>query len=889
MKILMVVSAIFLISCMPSVYGNDHGSGDRSRAPDKSGSIYSDETWSGTLYVDDLVIEAGATVTVEPDTTLRFYDEAMIWVRGVLKVNGTEGALVRFELSSGSYWEGIIINETGTADIQNATFEGGRRYISIRGEDVRIRNVMFDQGWSGISVSGGTGHDISYVYGKYIDNVVNIYSNEGPMELYWVYGVGVTSNVVQLSNARNISLDWILASDCYRAVMIDGGCGGACANISLRRIKANQSAPITPGSSVISLLGPVRDLEIVSIDVKDIDTGFELDTSHWSNVVVSNLRSLGGVSNLFLLDQDDSGLDMEIYDSRLEADNKIFDVLSTDPDVNITAVNCNIGSGGVEVLGQACLDVSWYTNYSINDAGGRPMKGHLETYLAGGEPVQSLELHEGNASFIVPEYTMNGSGITDYRYDTVLLPDQMGAPPVIMRENHSYDMSLNIVLTVDLPPTNSLPDTIEFHEDEIFIFNHTDHFDDDGEYLVYGVSSGTELDVHMKMHDWPHLEIMSNETHWYGESWLNISATDQGDNKTWGNITVNILPVNDIAVLHLEYLNGTYVEEGSFDLGNNTTRAAYVVDIHEDSNITLLFNITDVEDDNVSLNFGPVLGEIEGLNVMPVGNFTFRFYCEPDNYGEFWQEMDILEDGEPVVKFWLFINVTPVNDAPFIDAPEDWNYTIEEGVDPVIDLEGMFGDVDSEDLTLSIAPESFGSFNGTVLTLTIPDDITEEFVDILINVSDGELLANEVLRVYLTQDVGPGPGPQDGLNVTGMEVEVAEDEWTITVYGDQGQTIYLVVEDDEGEKRSYLLEYEDGIYSVLISGDDVDEGDNIYLTDSEDGDEILPEFTRTLPELNEEKERNYWTYVMIAILAIIILAFMVFLVTRSKDLPEYEE
>ncbi|MEA3558899.1 MAG: hypothetical protein U9R75_06550, partial [Candidatus Thermoplasmatota archaeon] len=320
-RLLMIALALLMTSLLPLAAGEEVVSEHPSRAPDKHGSITSDETWSGDLGVDNVIIEEGVTVTINKGTVINMYDEAEIWVRGTLLVQGGEATsdLVPFKLSFGSYWKGIIINDTGTADIQNATFSGGHDYIRVWGDDVRLKNILFDQGWSGVIISNGGGHDLDHLMGKYINSVVSVYSNTGPVDIHWVYGVEAAHYVVHLSNVHNITVDWIYAADSGTGLRIDGGCGGECGNITATRIMVNQTAPASPSSYGINLGGPIHGLYLEDITLSNLSFGIDINTYPGSKVTVRGLQTYGSINTLFNLDQDYQGIDMEVYDSFLEA------------------------------------------------------------------------------------------------------------------------------------------------------------------------------------------------------------------------------------------------------------------------------------------------------------------------------------------------------------------------------------------------------------------------------------------------------------------------------------------------------------------------------------------------------------------------------------------
>ncbi|MCK5772330.1 MAG: hypothetical protein KAH57_00940, partial [Thermoplasmata archaeon] len=340
-----------MMSLLPLAAGEDVAAEPPSRAPDKYGSITSNETWSGHLGVDDVIIEEGVTVTIDKGTIIDMYDEAEIWVRGTLLVQGMEAVsdVVTFQLSFGTFWGGIVINETGTADIQNTSFFDGHNYIRVWGDDVRLKYVLFDQGWTGVSIYAGGGHDLEYLMGKYLYTVVMVQSNTGPVDIHWVYGIEASNYVVQLSNAHNITIDQLFSSDSGTGLRIDGGCGGSCGNITATRIIANQTAPAALSSYGITLWGPIHGLYMEDISLTTLSYGIDLNTAPGSKVTVRDLMVYWSVETLFNLDQDYYGIEMDVYDSYLEATSEIAYLISDTADVNVNLINSTMGPGSISL------------------------------------------------------------------------------------------------------------------------------------------------------------------------------------------------------------------------------------------------------------------------------------------------------------------------------------------------------------------------------------------------------------------------------------------------------------------------------------------------------------------------------------------------------------
>ena len=136
---------------------------DNTQSPDASphywtGRIEQDTTWRDTVYVSgDVTITSGATLTLAPDTQVRFlpyHDDtqggldstrAELIVEGRLQAQA-EGIVFGSvaATSLGADWYGIVVKRGGFADVSNATIRDGFRCLyAKRGGRVRMDHVAF--------------------------------------------------------------------------------------------------------------------------------------------------------------------------------------------------------------------------------------------------------------------------------------------------------------------------------------------------------------------------------------------------------------------------------------------------------------------------------------------------------------------------------------------------------------------------------------------------------------------------------------------------------------------------------------------------------------------------------------------------------------------------
>jgi hypothetical protein len=115
------------------------------------GSLWMDETWSGTQHIyGDVTVPAGVTLTILPGTAIIAEDNSSLIVQGSLKIQGG-----RFSAASGATggWNGIYLE--GTANIDQVTIEDAIRGISAVGSaSITISNSILKLNQVGLHVYG---------------------------------------------------------------------------------------------------------------------------------------------------------------------------------------------------------------------------------------------------------------------------------------------------------------------------------------------------------------------------------------------------------------------------------------------------------------------------------------------------------------------------------------------------------------------------------------------------------------------------------------------------------------------------------------------------------------------------------------------------------------
>jgi hypothetical protein len=249
----------------------------------------------------------------------------------------------------------------------------------------------------------------------------------------------------------------------------------------------------------------------------------------------------------------------------------------------------------------------------------------------------------------------------------------------------------------------------------------------------------------------------------------------------------------------------------------------------------------------------------------------------------------MVDDGELNITFWVLFRVAPVNDPPVLDIPEEWNITVNMDEKYTLDIGGMLSDIDGDMLEIT-TDSDFASVNGTEIVFLYNDTFTEGSEDVKISIFDGMVTKTWKLMVRVTVP-SDDDDDDDEPSISDVRVTGNEESWTVEVTGDEGMTLYLVVEDEEGNRESYPLAYSNGKYTAEVPMDDAEEGYDYWISDTEDGEPMEDAWNGSLPSLKEEDEDGFPSWIIILILvAIILFALVILLVVSPKRSgEEFEE
>jgi hypothetical protein len=524
--------------------------------------------------------------------------------------------------------------------------------------------------------------------------------------------------------------------------------------------------------------------------------------------------------------------------------------------------------------GNVYINISWYLDVQLVNGIEEPINGTLMITPTGSAQELLMTLPYGKGSEIeVRERSLYdtynpGGTIEHYSYD-LLFEYEGSLGEQILLENISFSNYTYLYQMIDLQPIIDLPETIETDEDvwgdlpldELII-------DPDGDDLDIEAESDQNIHVNI-IQGGSTLRFKNEIEHWSGTGWINLTVT-WGENATYSNMTVIVQSIND----------APYFVETPPELAMDEDKLVY-------------FNFTgkveDVEGSDIEISF-------------PESDLYIIEYNETNMNATIWPADDLngileievnLSDGEETVFETLVINITPVNDAPVFNEPPEWNITMEKGNQTTINLTSMLFDVDGDELILRLDPVPYAFVDEYLLTVSIEDNYTHDMVQVFIIVSDGELGDTALLNIFLTGGIVADDDDDDDDDVNDtigrIFIKPDEDSWNIEVEGEEGQTLYFVVEDSEGGRNSFILSYSDDKYITEIMADEANEGDEFWISRSENGEPIVDAPQGSLTGLKEEESDPFPIWIIILIIAILLIIIIAVIIAVTRGMGEYYE
>lgn len=350
---------------------------------------------------------------------------------------------------------------------------------------------------------------------------------------------------------------------------------------------------------------------------------------------------------------------------------------------------------------------------------------------------------------------------------------------------------------------------------------------------------------------------------------IEVNLTDGTD---WmvDMLYVIVRAVNDPPVFTLRYSNGDEVGIGEYPQPEGPPLSVYLFEIDEDEPVSFLIDVTDVDDTNLTYKIKPeqpVHGTIE-IDPLDPKNFTYTPLA--NDFGGDLVRINV-SDGKVTISKWIWFDVSAVNDVPVFDAPEEWEVSVDISTQFDLDIEDMISDVDGDELTISVDPDTYITISGTTLEILVTDSYKETFLLVTVTVSDGTVDVEKTLTIYMDNWV-------ETFFET-WDVIPKEDKWKVEVIAEEGLTLFLVVEDEDGNRTSYQMTYnEEGEYIAEIPEEAGMEGYPFWISEEENGDPISNDYDDILPALKEKGDGFPWWIILLIIIVIILAGVILYLV-----------
>ena len=235
-----------------------------------------------------------------------------------------------------------------------------------------------------------------------------------------------------------------------------------------------------------------------------------------------------------------------------------------------------------------------------------------------------------------------------------------------------------IVTPVNDAPTINLPENLTFYEDDSYEADfslYVSDIDDNNDDLSISCINSNHINVSISGSN----VIFTAEENWSGSELLTFVVTDTDNSSASDQMEIIVLPVNDAPTINLPD-NFTFAEDESLTVDFTP----YVDDIDNNENELAL---------TVSGN-AHVTVAIEGMQVV--------LNAEENWYGD-----EILtffvndETGRLIASDQVDIIVTPVNDAPSINLPDNFSFNEDDSL--IVDFSPYLSDIDDDNLMLSVS------------------------------------------------------------------------------------------------------------------------------------------------------------------------------------------
>jgi len=356
----------------------------------------------------------------------------------------------------------------------------------------------------------------------------------------------------------------------------------------------------------------------------------------------------------------------------------------------------------------------------------------------------------------------------------------------------SFDL-VDIIITDDtIMPVIYLPDLFSFNEDSSQTIDFNQYIYNDYNIQVNLSAEGND-NVIVEIDSLTNQVTFSAVEDWFGSEVITFTIYAPGYDYYNSDITtVTFNPVNDAPVINLPYEGFSFQEDESllvdFNLGSG-----YVSDIDSDSLFINLY--ANAAEPNIDVVF-----------VNNIATFT----AAQDWFGE--EQFTIsVNDGLIYLEQAFIVVVTPVNDTPVIDLPDD-GFTFPENNDLIVDFNQFIFDVDQDILTVNLVNFSefvFSEINGTIVTLSALSNWNgNDALVYSVNDGMGRAIGIDTVMVYITP-VNTPPYVQNPL----LDLEIMENSTDNSINLNNVFADY----DTDPELNEVVTDYL--VYSYLEPGD----------------------------------------------------------------------
>ncbi|MEA3558146.1 MAG: Ig-like domain-containing protein, partial [Candidatus Thermoplasmatota archaeon] len=545
--------------------------------------------------------------------------------------------------------------------------------------------------------------------------------------------------------------------------------------------------------------------------------------------------------------------------------------LSHDTQNHVLFDNCTGEEENSRIMHEGCYaNWTWPLQVNVWDEMGEPQPSLLSVRSPVFGEVYNDTIDGGQRIDALLGWWSNFSGNHDVKDYTVRVQDSENTEtdnPTML----SFQIS-EFIFNHGPTTTPSAPDEVSFDEDTTWSEDISDWFQD-RDALSFEIVSVSGSNIAASI-DGNILSLENTGSDLFGDGDVHLKAVDTFDAEVHHTLDVHILPVNDPPItLPLPMMNISEDTSGWINL------SGYAVDI-----------------DSIDLSWSNGTADNFTIEWTAPLNVTIT----PDNDWFGLQNITFMvTDGEHVRETVLVVNVTPVNDAPVWSGDAVMDITVNAGEDKAIDINGLFNDVDNEAGELIITFDSdHAAYSDGIVTVNYPANTENMTEMIAVTISDGDLSTSFQLNVtVIEREI-----PDEEWNIDDSEVSIDPEtgNWTVTVSGEEGQDVYIVI---DGVGSFKLEETSPGEYSVEIPGSDFEEGVDYsyHFSDTEGGEdrtggEHTGSVTQPTPaddddmDDDDDSDKDEGFPIWIVILGIIIavlIAVIAFLIISNRSRSDY--